>query len=190
MTTLNSKLSTLKRKNIILGVTGSIAAYKACELVRRLKDEGARVTCLMSKGATKFLTPLSLSALSGNPAATDLWDESLWKMAHLEFARSAHLILVAPASAQALARLAAGFSDDLIGATVLAAKAPVLIAPAMHEAMWLHPATQGNVAKLKSFGYRFVGPEKGPLARGDSGWGRLAEIPAILIQAKEILSKK
>ena len=106
---------------ILLGVTGSIAAYKACELVRRLKDEGADVTCLLTHGAAKFVTPLTFSALSGHPVVMEIWDESLWKMAHLEFAESANLILVAPASADALARMAAGFCHDVLGATILAA---------------------------------------------------------------------
>ncbi len=183
-----SKPSSLRAATILVGVTGSIAAYKACDLVRRLKDEGAEVFCLMSEGSRKFVSPLTFSALSGNPVACEIWDESLWKMAHLDLAEKASLVIIAPATANALAKLALGFSDDVISATVLSTKAPVLIAPAMHEAMWLHPATRENVRKLKSFGHHFVGPEKGPLARGDSGWGRLAEIPAIIAEAKKILS--
>lgn len=177
----------MRGKKILLGVTGSIAAYKACELTRRLKDEGADVFCLMTEGAQKFVSPLTFSALSGNPVAREIWDESLWKMAHLDLAEKAVLLIVAPASADSLAHLAGGFSDCLLSAALLSTKAPVLIAPAMHESMWFHPATQENVKRLKSYGYHFVGPEKGPLARGDSGWGRLAEIPKIISAAKKIL---
>ena len=187
---MQSPRAPLSRRKILLGVTGSIAAYKACELVRRLKDQGAEVFCLMTPGAQKFVTPLTLSALSGNPVAADIWDESLWKMAHLEFAGSIDLFIIAPASAHEIARLAHGFSDDVLGATALAAKSPILIAPAMHESMWLHPATRKNVQTLKSYGHHFVGPAKGPLARGDSGWGRLAAVPEILSEAAKILSRK
>ena len=180
--------SALGGKTVVLGVTGSIAAYKACELTRRLKDADAQVFCCLTPAAARFVSPLTFSALSGNPAACEIWDPGLWKMAHLELAEKADLLIVAPASASALARLAFGFSDDIVSASVLSTKAPVLIAPAMHENMWLHPATRKNVQKLKDFGYRFVGPDKGPLARGDSGWGRLAEVPAILAEAQKILS--
>lgn len=180
--------SSLRSKAVIVGVSGSIAAYKACELVRRLKDEGAEVFCVLTSGAAKFVSPLTFSALSGNPAIQEIWDEKVWKMAHLETAEKAALVIVAPASAHTLARLAQGFCDDVLSAVVLSTKAPVLIAPAMHESMWLHPATKENVKKLKSFGCHFVGPEKGPLARGDSGWGRLSEVPEIIAEAEKILS--
>ena len=120
----------------------------------------------------------------------EIWDEKLWRMAHLELAQEADLVVIAPATANSIARLAQGFSDDIISATVLSTKAPLLISPPMHQNMWLHPATQENVRKLKSFGYRIVGPEKGPLARGDIGWGRLSDIPVIISEAKKILSSK
>ena len=168
-------------------MSGSIASYKACELVRRLQDMGAAVHCLMTPGAVRFVTPLTFSALSGNPVATDVWDDSLWKMAHLELAEKADLFIIAPISADTLARLAQGNASDIVCATALSTKAPVLLAPAMHEAMWLHPATRENVRKLKGFGYRFVGPDKGPLARGDSGWGRMADVSAILKEARKII---
>ncbi len=178
----------LQGKTVLVGVTGSIAAYKACELVRRLKDEGADVFCLMTESAQKFVSALTFSALSGNPVASQIWDESLWKMAHLDLAEKASLFIIAPASANSIASLANGQTQDILSVTALSTKAPILIAPAMHEAMWLHPATKQNVLKLKSYGYRFVGPEKGPLSRGDSGWGRLSDVPSILDQARKLLT--
>lgn len=168
-------------------MSGSIASYKACELVRRLMDEGADVHCLMTPSACKFVSPLTFSALSGNPVAADIWDGKLWSMAHLDLAEKASLMIVAPASADTLARLAHGNASDIVCAAVLSTKAPVLLAPAMHESMWLNPATQENVAKLKGYGYKFIGPDKGLLARGDSGWGRMAAIPAIVAQARKLL---
>lgn len=178
--------SVLNDKTILLGITGSIAIYKSCELVRRLKDEGAEVHCLMTAGAQKFITPLTFSALSGNPVAAQVWDEHLWEMAHIKLAEKADLVIIAPASTHCLARLAAGMADDIVTATVIATRAPVLIAPAMHEGMWQHPATQRNVKQLKEFGVRFVGPEHGALL-GRKGWGRMAEPETILAAAKKIL---
>ncbi len=177
----------LRGRTVLLGITGSIAIYKSCDLVRRLKEEGADVHCLMSAGAQQFVTPLTFGALSGNPVATDIWDKDLWKAAHLSFAEKADLYLIAPCSTDTLARLAAGMSGDIITATAVATKVPVLIAPAMHESMWLHPATKTNVQKLKSFGYRFVGPEKGELLSGKAGWGRLADTSNIIAAAKKTI---
>ena len=180
--------SPLKNKKIVLGVTGSIAVYKACELLRAFKKSGADVFCMMTPGAQKFVTPLTFGALSGNPVATDIWDEKLWQMAHIAMASKADLVLIAPASANTLARLASGFSDDVIGATVLATQAPVLIAPAMHQEMWNNPATQTNVKKLKTFGMHFVGPEQGELL-GSYGWGRFSDPEKILQAAEKLLVK-
>ena len=186
-----SSQSPLKGKIILLGLTGSIALYKSCDLVRRLKDKGADVFCLMTRSAREFVSPLTFGALSGNKAACEIWDESLWKMAHLEFAEMADLYIISPASSNCLARLACGMADDVVTATALAApKTPVLIAPAMHEGMWLHPATQRNVKTLKSFGARFIGPEHGALARGNKGWGRLADTARIIAEAEKILSRR
>ncbi len=184
-----SKAQSLKGRSILLGVTGSIAVYKACELVRLLKEQGAAVYCLMTRGALRFVSALTFGALSGNAVATDVWDEKLWKMAHLEFAEQADLYIIAPASTHVLARLACGMADDVVCATAVAMTAPLLIAPAMHEGMWLHPATKENVKKLKSYGAHFVGPEQGELLRGNIGWGRLAEPETILAAAKKILKK-
>jgi phosphopantothenoylcysteine decarboxylase / phosphopantothenate---cysteine ligase len=176
-------------RKIVLGVSGSIASYKACELVRRLKDGGAEVKVMMTSGAQKFVAPLTFSALSGNPVALDVWDESLWQMAHIDLAEKADLIIIAPASADLIARLANGLADDVVTTTVLATASPVLLAPAMHHHMWLNPATQSNFKKLKSYGHFFIGPEKGALL-GRQGWGRMSEPETILETAAQILKGK
>ena len=185
----NSDKSILKGKVVLLGLTGSIAIYKSCELARRLKEEGAEVFCLMTQGAARFIAPLTFGALSGNAVETDLWDDKLWKMAHLECAEKANIYLIAPASANCLAKLANGFTDDIVSAAVSATRAPVLLAPAMHEGMWLNRATQANVKQLKSYGVHFVGPERGELLRGNIGWGRLAEVSSIISEIKKILAR-
>ena len=165
----------LKGREIVLGVTGSIAAYKAADLTRRFLDAGARVTCVMTHGATKFITPLTLSALSGRPVAQDVFDTALWNMAHLKLAKEADAVVVAPCTAEHLSAFAAGRSEDLISALLLAVRKPVFLAPALHEPMWTHPAVKKNVAACKEYGYRFLGPVKGPLASGDTGWGRMED---------------
>lgn len=170
----------LKGREILLGVSASIAAYKAAELVRLLRKAGAEVNCVLTPAAAKFITPLTLSALSGRPTQQDVLDEKVWSMAHLSLAKSADAVLIAPCTADFLAQLASGASDNLISACVLATRAPVFIAPAMHEPMWTHPATQRNVKTCREFGYRFIGPVDGPLASGDSGMGRM-EDPARLV---------
>ena len=176
----------LENKTILLGISGSIAVYKSCDLLRRLKESGSDVYCMMSSGAQKFVTPLTFSALSGHPVHTDIWDPSLWKMAHIELAEKADLVLIAPSSAHCISQLAHGAANTLIPATVLATSAPILLAPAMHEKMWLHPSTQFNVKTLKSYGTHFVGPLKGPLL-GSIGWGRMASTAEIINTAENIL---
>jgi phosphopantothenoylcysteine synthetase/decarboxylase len=179
-------MSPFKNKVVLVGLTGSIAIYKSCDLVRRLKEEGAKVHCLMSAGAQKFISPLTFSALSGNPVSTEIWDEKLWEMAHIKLAEAANLFIIAPATTHSLARLACGLAEDIVSATAMASDAPVLVVPAMHEAMWKHPATQKNVKQLKSFGVHFVGPEYGALL-GRDGWGRMAETQTILTHARKLL---
>jgi len=171
-------------------VTGSIAAYKAAELVRRFKDAGAGVTCVLTQGAARFITPLTLAALSGRPARQDMFDESLWEMAHLSLASSADAVVVAPCSADFLSRLAAGASDSLLAALLLAARVPVFLAPAMHGPMWEHPATRRNVKTCRSFGHRFIGPVRGPLASGGDGWGRMEEPDRIVAAVAAALSPR
>ncbi|KPN08799.1 bifunctional phosphopantothenoylcysteine decarboxylase/phosphopantothenate--cysteine ligase CoaBC [Xanthomonas arboricola] len=173
----------LDGQRLLLCVGGGIAAYKSLELVRRLRDAGAQVQVAMTSGAQQFITPLSFQALSGQPTRTTLWDSAAEQaMGHIELARWADQVIVAPATADLLARLAHGLADDLVSTLCLATTAPLTVAPAMNHRMWLHPATQANVATLSARGARVVGPEDGPLAEGESGPGRLAE-PAAIIAA-------
>ncbi|KRG38176.1 phosphopantothenoylcysteine decarboxylase [Stenotrophomonas panacihumi] len=161
---------------MLLCVGGGIAAYKSLELVRRLRDAGADVQVAMTAGAQQFVTPLSFQALSGHPTRTTLWDSAAEQaMGHIELARWADRVVVAPATADLIAHLAHGFADDLVTTLCLATTAPVTVAPAMNHRMWLHPATQANVATLATRGVRVIGPADGPLAEGESGPGRLVE---------------
>ena len=168
-------MPSLDGRTILLGVTGSVAAYKAPDIARRLAAQGAAVRAVLTGGAQRFITPLTLTAVRGPPALTDPFDLSSGPMPHLDLAKSAAAVLVAPASADALARFAAGRAEDLLSALLLATRAPVFLAPAMHEPIWTHPATPRNIATLAAFGYRFLGPVEGPLASGDQGKGRLME---------------
>lgn len=173
--------SHLKGQHILLCVGGGIAAYKALELVRRLRDAGAEVQVAMTAGAQHFVTPLSFQALSGSPTRTTLWDSAAEaSMGHIELARWADRIVIAPATADLLAKLAHGFADDLVTTLCLATTSPITVAPAMNHRMWLHPATQANIATLRARGVQVVGPEDGPLAEGESGPGRLSEPEAIV----------
>lgn len=175
---------------IVLGVTGSIAAYKAADILRGLIKARQDVRVIMTPAATQFVGPLTFQALSGHAVLSDPLDSRAYQMAHLHLAEGSSAIVIAPASAESLSQLARGGAQDLIGACVLAAprdakgrlRVPVYLAPAMHESMWRHPATQANVKTLRSFGYRFIGPVEGALGRaGDSGQGRL-EDPAVIVQ--------
>jgi phosphopantothenoylcysteine decarboxylase/phosphopantothenate--cysteine ligase len=163
-------------KRILLGVSGGIAAYKAAELVRLLRKEGAEVRVAMTRGAAQFVTPLTFQALSGNPVHTDLLDaESESAMDHISLARWADLIVIAPATANLIAKLSHGLADDLLTTLYLAATCPVYLAPAMNQAMWAKPATQENVALLKRHGVRLIGPVQGGQACGETGFGRMSE---------------
>jgi phosphopantothenoylcysteine decarboxylase/phosphopantothenate--cysteine ligase len=164
-----------------LGVTGSIAAYKAVELLRLLRSEGADVAVMLTPAATQFVGPLSFEALSRHPIETDVLDLLPdGRIGHIVIGDSADAIVVAPATAHWLAAMATGLSGDVVTATCLASSAPVVVAPAMDGDMWTHPATTANVAKLRSFGYAVIDPDAGSLASGQSGIGRLAELPAIV----------
>src|SRR5690348_2499430 len=163
---------------ILLGVSGSIAAYKAVELLRLLTKAGQDVHVLMTEAAGQFVGPLTFQALSGHPVLTHTLDPKGWQMAHLDLPEKASALVVAPASAESLSRLARGSAEDIISASVLAMPRsssgkllkPVWIVPAMHEAMWRNPATQANAKTLQGYGYRFIGPERGALGRvGDEG---------------------
>ncbi len=176
-----SLTKTQTKQRILLGITGSIAAYKSCELVRRLVDVGCEVQVVMTKAALQFVSSMTLQALSGCQIRHALVDEEAeLAMSHIELARWADLILIAPASANALAHLAQGVAHELLYAVCLATQAPVVVVPAMNQRMWHHPATQANVACLKSRGVRFIGPDSGVQACGDEGLGRMAEVDNIL----------
>jgi len=178
-------MSRLAARRILLGITGGIAAYKCCELVRQLRREGAEVQVLMTPAAAAFVTPLSLQAVSGRPVRTDLLDPSAEAaMGHIELARWGEVLLVAPASADALARLAQGHANDLLSTCYLAFDGPKFLAPAMNQAMWRAPATGRNVAQLEADGATVLGPASGSQACGDEGPGRMIE-PADLVQALE-----
>jgi phosphopantothenoylcysteine decarboxylase/phosphopantothenate--cysteine ligase len=168
---------------VLLGVTGGIAAYKSAELVRRLREGGAEVQVVMTEGARHFVTPLTFQALSGRPVRTDLWDEAgEAAMGHIELARWADRILVAPATADFIARLAHGFADDLLTTLCLATDVPLSVAPAMNRLMWANAATQANVELLRSRGIAILGPGEGEQACGETGPGRMLE-PATLADA-------
>lgn len=176
------------RRRILLGITGGIAAYKAAELVRRLQDAGASVRVVMTESAQAFITPLTLQALSGQPVHTSLLDPAAEAaMGHIELARWAELILVAPASANFIARLATGQADDLLTTLCLASDAPLAMAPAMNQGMWRHPATQANVELLRQRGVRIHGPDRGSQACGDVGPGRMLEPEALLQETADCL---
>ena len=166
----------MKSRRIVLGVTGGIAAYKSADLVRRLRESGAEVRVIMSRGALAFITPLTFQAVSGNPVHTELLDETAEAgMGHIELARWATEVLVAPASADFMAKLAHGLADDLLSTVCLATTAPLMLAPAMNQQMWLHPATQANSALLQERGVRMAGPAVGSQACGETGPGRMVE---------------
>lgn len=166
----------LREKSILLVITGGIAAYKALELIRLLRKAGANVRAILTKGGAQFVTPLSVSALCEHEAYTDLWflkEET--EMGHIRLTREADLIVVAPASADFLAKMAHGLADDLASAALLAADKPILAAPAMNHKMWENAATQSNIEKLQARGIEFIGPEEGDMACGEYGMGRMAE---------------
>ncbi len=179
----------LAGKRVLLIVSGGIAAYKSLELIRLLRGAGCGVTCVLSRSAAQFVTPLSLQALSESKVYTDLFsltDES--EMGHIQLSRAADLLVVAPASADLLARMAAGLADDLAATVLLATDKPVLVAPAMNVRMWQHPATIANLATLAGRGVHVVGPDEGPMACNEYGYGRLAEPPAILAAIAALLA--
>lgn len=177
----------LTGKEIVLGVTGGIAAYKAAEVVSRLRKLGASVHVIMTENARQFITPLTLETLSANPVVYDTFERpATWEVEHIALAKRAEVFVIAPATANILAKMACGIADDMLSTTVLATKAPVLVAPAMNTGMWTAPATRQNVETLRQRGVRFVGPEAGFLACGDEGSGRMSE-PAAIVGAIEAI---
>jgi len=180
--------SPLAGRRVLLGVTGGIAAYKACILTRLLTRAGATVQVVMTPSATRFVGPDTFAALSGRPAYIDVWEEP-GSVLHIRLARQAYVAVVAPATANVIAKLAGGIADDLLTSTLLEATCPLVVAPAMHSGMWEHPATQANVRALQERGTAVVGPASGPLAAGDEGMGRLAEPEDILAAVEDVASR-
>ncbi len=180
-----------KKQSIVLGVTGSIAAYKAAELASLLVKQGHEVFVVMTKDATEFITPLTLQTLSKNPVTTSFYDEKQsWHPGHIALADRASLLVIAPATAHVIAELAHGLAGHPLAAIALATRAQILIAPAMNGKMWEHPATQENVGTLKSRGVEFIGPEEGMLACGYEGVGRLWKVDDIAFRAEFLLARQ
>ena len=179
------------QKCVLLGVTGSIAAYKSAELASLLVKQGHQVVVVMTQDATEFITPLTLQTLSKNPVMTRFFDEKEnWQPGHIELADRANLLLIAPATANIIAELAHGLASHPLAAIALATRAPILLAPAMNGKMWSHPATVENVDKLKSRGMEFIGPEEGMLACGYEGLGRLWNVTDIAFRAEFFLARQ
>jgi len=180
----------LSNKTIVLGITGSIAAYKAAEIASQLTQAGAKVNVIMTKEAIQFISPVTFRAITGRPVVTEMFDlASEFSVEHVSLAKSADIIIIAPATANIIAKLAAGFADDMLCCTVLATKAPVLIAPAMETNMYNNPATQDNLSKLEARNFVIVGPTTGWLASGKEGPGRLADINDIIGSICQVLGR-
>lgn len=181
---------TKNQKCVVLGVTGSIAAYKSAELTSLLYKQGHEVFVVMTRDATEFITPLTLQTLSKNPVMTSFYDEKEnWRPGHIQLADRANLLLIAPATAHIIAELANGLAGHPLAAIALATRAQILIAPAMNGKMWEHPATQDNVLKLRERGVEFIGPEEGMLACGYEGAGRLWKVDDIAFRAEFLLRR-
>jgi phosphopantothenoylcysteine decarboxylase / phosphopantothenate---cysteine ligase len=180
---------TLRDKNILVCVGGGIAAFKAVELVREIGRRGAKLRVAMTQSATRFIGPLTFTGLTGQKTVTDLWDAEYPGEIHVELADKAELIVVAPATANLMARAAAGLADDVVLATLACAHSPVVMAPAMHERMWQRPSTQRNLATLQRDGVQFVGPVEGALANGRTGMGRMADANAIADALEQLASR-
>ena len=184
-------MTDLTGREIVLGVTGGIAAYKSAEIVSRLRHLGAHVHVIMTKNATEFVTPLTFQTLSANPVVTDTFAApEYWNVEHVALAKLAEVFVVAPATANILAKMANGIADDMLSTTLLATKAPVLAAPAMNTGMWTAPATRENIRILKARGVHFVGPDSGLLACGDTGAGRMSEPEEIVEAIAGLLDRK
>jgi len=183
--------SSLSKRNILVGITGSVAAYKACDLVRRLTEAGAEVRIVMTENARRFLGETTLAALSGNRVVTGLFTGAEdWMPQHISLGRWAEAVVIAPATANIIGKAAAGIADDILSTIILSASCVVVFAPAMNTAMYEHVIVQENIAKLRRAGCEFVEPEAGILACGEEGVGRLASTDAILEKLKSILQPK
>jgi phosphopantothenoylcysteine decarboxylase len=183
--------SKLKGRTILLGVTGSIAAYKAADIISRLVEAGAEVHPILTAGAANFIQPLTLQTLSQNPVVSDIWGEGAgWQPGHIELADRADLLLVAPATAHCIAQFAQGLAPDLLTSVHLATLAPVMLAPAMNGKMLKHPATQANLRCLRERGYHFIEPDTGMLACGYEGPGKLAAVETIVMAVHSFFAAK
>ncbi len=178
-----------KPKRVILGVTGSIAAYKAADIIRQLQEKHFQVSVVMTEEANHFITPLTLATLSNDCVYTEMFDEKRTsvKVPHIDLAKQANILLIAPATANIIAKIACGIADDLLTCLAIAIKAPILIAPAMNDAMYENKIVQENCTRLKKFGCQFIDPAKGTLACGTIGKGRLAEIDKIVKEVERIV---
>ena len=175
-------------KEIVLGVSASIAIYKACDILRRLRDEGWVVTVVQTPDSTELIRPIVFESLSGNKVYHEMFTATAsWEIGHISLAEKASLVLIAPATANIIAKIAGGICDDLLSCVVLATRAPVVICPAMNQGMYLNKITQQNIEKLKKLNYIFVGPKKGKLACAKEGLGCLAEVETIIQEVKKII---
>jgi phosphopantothenoylcysteine decarboxylase/phosphopantothenate--cysteine ligase len=180
-----------KNNTVVLGVTGSIAAYKAAELASRFTKDGFRVDVIMTESAQRFIAPLTFRNITGRPVVTTMWDiDSEFSVEHVALAEAAEVVLIAPATANIIAKIACGMADDMLSCTVLATRAPIVIAPAMNDNMWANTVTQENVARLKRRGFIFVGPARGRLASGKLGLGRLTGLDEIYGITLQVLGRK
>jgi phosphopantothenoylcysteine decarboxylase/phosphopantothenate--cysteine ligase len=183
-------MTILKNKTIVLGITGGIAAYKAADIASKLTQSGARVETVMTEAATRFITPLTLRNLTGRPVVTDMFElASEYNEEHIALAEAANAVLIAPATANTIAKLAVGIADNMLGTIVLATEAPVVIAPAMNDVMYRNPITQLNIADLKNRGFHFIEPAYGRLASGKEGIGRLPDTQLILDALEKVLAR-
>lgn len=168
-------------KSVLLIITGSIAAYKSLEIIRLLKKQGVTVRCILTRGGAEFVTPLSVGALSEQPVYQGIFDlKDEVEMGHIRLSREADCVLIAPASADIIAKMAHGVADDLASSTLLACRTPIFVAPAMNAAMWEHPATQRNIKQIEADGAKIIAPMSGALACGEEGLGRMSEPEAIV----------
>jgi phosphopantothenoylcysteine decarboxylase/phosphopantothenate--cysteine ligase len=180
----------LKNKNVVVGVTGGIAAYKAAEVISRLKREGANVNVIMTKNAQEFITPLTLQTLSQNMVITDMFAEvKTWEVEHISLAKKADIFLIVPATANIIGKVANGIADDMLSSTIMATKSPVVFAAAMNVNMYENRIVQDNIEKLQRYGYHFIEPEVGMLACGDEAKGRLAKPEKIVEYVKTLVKE-
>jgi phosphopantothenoylcysteine decarboxylase/phosphopantothenate--cysteine ligase len=181
----------LTNKTIVLGITGGIAAYKAADIASKLTQAGARVEVVMTESAIRLIAPLTLHSITGRPVVTDMFEPAAeYSLEHIALAEAADVVVIAPATANTIAKIAVGIADNMLTSVVLATKAPVILAPAMNDNMFQNPVTQDNLAKLKARGFTIIDPAYGRLASGKTGWGRLAEIEAIIGTIKQVLGRK